>query len=102
MSSYTWITSPRIHALIAAWTSVFAGLILASLSFLSAHEENSMSLYAICLLSLVDTATSVMVILFWQVQEDMRSISNSIKEHRYTYVIGVLMIFMGIMLFADR
>ncbi len=95
---------PRVHALIAAWLSVFSGLAVTLLSLLSAIAENSMSLYALSLLAAVDTATSFFVIVFWQGQsnDDNRNMKMRIIEQRYTSIIGTMMIFMGVLLIGDR
>jgi hypothetical protein len=98
------IASPRVHALFAAWVSIVIGLAITCLSFLSARAEKSMSLYSLALLAAVDTSSSILVILFWQTQttQEGKSALQNIKEHRYTYAIGVMMILMGILLLGDR
>lgn len=96
--------SPRFHALLAAWLSVVIGGAITVLAFLSAHAEKSMSLYALSLMSAVDTSSSVLVIVFWHSHNGQSSLSSqqSKQEQKYTYSIGVMMIIMGLMLLIDR
>lgn len=95
---------PRLHALVSAWLSVIIGCVITVISFYSAQNLDSMSLYALAIMSAVDTLSSVLVIIFWQEfeSEDNATLSQNKKEQNFTLFVGVLMLIMGTMLLGDR
>lgn len=103
MLSEEW-SSPRAHALVAAWTSVVIGCVITALSFYTAQQLKSMSLYALSIMSAIDTASSVLVIVFWREcqSEESATLSQHKTEQKYTLSVGVMMIIMGVMLLGDR
>lgn len=105
MTGEEWLFfSPRLHALLAAWLSVIIGGTITILSFFSAQSAQSMSFFALCVMSVVDTSCSILVIAFWQGNkaETELTTSESKKEQRYTFMIGLMMVIMGIMLLVNR
>lgn len=93
--------SGKFHAVFSAYVSIFAGVIEAFFSVILGHAELSMSLYGIALMAIVDITGSVLVLLIWQSPDD-RNREKKILEARYTYIIGVLMMILGLFLVADR
>lgn len=95
--------SGQFHALASAYLSVVCGVILAVFSFIIASSESSLSLFALCILAIIDIATSTLVIIYWQGNYKVteRKPQQSIQEHRYTTLIGMMMIMMGLLLFGN-
>lgn len=96
--------TPRIQALVAAWVSVLIGCVITLLAFYSGFLLDVMSLYALSIMSAVDTISSILVIVFWQKHQTELDLTTeqSKKEQKYTYWVGIMMIIMGILLFCDR
>ena len=94
--------SGKFHAVFSAYLSIFAGIIEAFFSTILGHAELSMSLYGIALMAIVDITGSVLVLMIWQKYDSDRNKEKKILEARYSYIIGVLMMILGLFLVADR
>lgn len=99
-------TSGRFHAVLSAYLSIIAGLYETIFSLVAGHADLSMSLYGIALMAVVDITGSALVLLIWQTSDiggtTERSTQLKLQEARYSYVIGALMMFLGLFLVADR
>jgi uncharacterized membrane protein len=95
--------SARIHALVAAWMSVVIGCAITVLAFYSARSLDIMSLYALSLMSAIDTVSSILVVIFWQEHDSESNLttSQSKQEQKYTFWVGIMMMIMGLMLLGD-
>lgn len=91
----------QFHAVFSAYVSIFAGIIEAFFSIVLGHAELSMSLYGIALMAIVDVTSSVLVLFIWQ-DSGERNKEKKILESRYSYIIGVLMMVLGLFLVGDR
>lgn len=96
------VFSGKFHAIFSAYVSIFAGLIEAFFSVMLGHAELSMSLYGIALMAIVDITGSVLVLMVWQKYDNDKNKEKKILEARYSYIIGVLMMILGLFLVADR
>lgn len=99
-----WICFPaRMQALFAAWVSVLIGCVITLLAFYSGFLLDVMSLYALSIMSAVDTVSSILVIIFWQQHQTELDLTTEQckKEQKYTYWVGIMMITMGALLFGD-
>lgn len=94
--------SGKFHAIFSAYVSIFAGLIEAFFSIILGHAELSMSLYGIALMAIVDVTGSILVLKIWQKYDCDNNREKKILEARYSYIIGVLMMILGLFLVSDR
>lgn len=73
---------------------------------LAGHEDISMSLYGIAIMAIVDITGSILVLIFFQGSSSSdtpdRDLPMKIREVQYTYIIGSLMMLLGIFLILDR
>ena len=73
---------------------------------IAGHTDISMSLYGIAIMAIVDITGSILVLIFWQGNEQTSSTERDspekIRELQYSYVIGSLMMLLGIFLILDR
>ncbi len=97
--------SGRFHAIFSAYLSIIAGVIEAIFSLITGHAELSMSLYGIALMAIVDITGSSLVLFIWQFSmSDSTDVTtrHKIQEARYSYIIGALMMILGLFLVLDR
>jgi len=72
---------------------------------IAGHADISMSLYGIAIMAVVDITGSILVLIFWQGSSDIegeRGLPQKIREVQYSYIIGALMMLLGIFLIVDR
>ena len=119
--------SLRFHAVFSAYLSIGAGLFEAVFAviftflfilydlfidlplyakMIAGHTDISMSLYGIAIMAIVDITGSILVLIFWQGNDQSpsteRESPEKIRELQYSYVIGALMMLLGIFLILDR
>lgn len=94
--------SYRLHVIFSAYLSIVVGLVVAFLSWFAGHEETSMSLYGIAVMSFVDITGSLFVLSLWQCTDhESGDISIRKKEAKYSRFIGYMMVFLGMFLILD-
>lgn len=73
---------------------------------IAGHADISMSLYGIAIMAIVDITGSILVLIFWQGNGSStgseRESPEKIRELQFSYVIGSLMMLLGIFLILDR
>jgi hypothetical protein len=98
--------SLEFHAILSAYLSIGAGLIEATLSIMAGHADISMSLYGVALMAITDVIGGLLILLLWQCRPNGNGpsieIAMRIKDLRYTSIIGLFMVFMGVFLMIDR
>ncbi len=106
--------SAVFHVLFSASLSILAGILITLLAFLAAYWQQSMSLYALSLMALIDTCTSVLVLVFClQKQLPAAATTHLVKgslikteediyiEQKYTYYVGIIMSLMALILLVN-
>jgi|LauGreSBDMM110SN_4_FD.fasta_scaffold76579_2 vacuolar-type H+-ATPase subunit I/STV1 len=94
-------TNARFHAVLSAYLSIVAGLCEFVMSSMAGSEEISMSLYGITLMATLDVTGSVLVLMRWQGSSEVQGLVEYIKELKYSMIIGVLMVLLGLFLIVD-
>lgn len=73
------------------------------LKMIAGHADISMSLYGIAIMAIVDITGSILVLIFWQGNDTtVRGLTQTVRELQYSYIIGALMMLLGIFLILDR
>lgn len=93
---------PIYHAILSAYLSIIIGLIETALAIYTGHAHISMALYGIALMAFVDVVGSVLIVYTYYGLSDTTHEMSGIdsdrkaKELKYSYVIGVLMMILGV------
>lgn len=101
------------HAVFSAYLTIIIGLVLAVLTILAGRTDVSMSLYAVALMSILDVSGGILVLTLWQNRKEEStyvdkferieaSETEEITDLRYSFIIGLFMLTMGIFLILDR
>ncbi len=93
--------SLQSHAIISAYLSIVAGIVEAVFSYMAGHAEISMALYGIALVAIFDGLGSILVLSLWQCSDADRTLKLKLKELKYSYIIGVFMMLLGIFFICD-
>ena len=101
------------HAVFSAYLTIIIGLVLAVLTILAGRTDVSMSLYAVALMSILDVSGGILVLTLWQNRKEEStyvdkferieaSETEEVTDLRYSFIIGLFMLTMGIFLILDR
>jgi len=99
------VRSARCHALLSAYLSIAAGITITILAIIAATQENSMSLYGVAFMAMIDSTGSVLVLMIYQSvcsSVDLNGNQQHRREAQYSFLIGILMLILGVVLFTDR
>jgi hypothetical protein len=101
------------HAVAAAYLSIGVGIIQATLTILAGLTDVSMSLYAVALMSILDVFGGVLILTLWQNRKAESSYldkyerieaseTEEVTDLWYSFIIGLFMLLMGLVLIIDR
>lgn len=101
------------HAVVAAYLSIGVGIVQATLTILAGLTDVSMSLYAVALMSILDVFGGVLILTLWQnrklessyldkFERIEASETEEVTDLWYSFIIGLFMLLMGLILIIDR